>query len=92
MEARVGGAVHRAALEWSGVLEFRQQFRQGHARFAPTWAAATAIQRLEILREITAPVSFCSHPDRKKANFMLVRRPGLSDKMGSFSDRNRNHY
>ena len=92
MEARVGGAVHWLALEWSGVLEFRQQFRQGHARFAPTWAAATALQRLEILREITAPVSFCSHPDRKKANFMLVRCPGLSDKVGSFSDRNRNHY
>ena len=33
-----------------------------------------------------------SRPDRKKANFMPVRCPGLSDKVGSFSDRNWNRY
>jgi hypothetical protein len=33
-----------------------------------------------------------SRPDRKKANLMPLRCPGLSDKVGSFSDRNWNRY
>ena len=63
------------ALEWSGVLEFRQQSRQGHARFAPAWAAATARQRLEIMREITAPVSLCPAPTGKRRISCLYSAP-----------------
>ena len=57
--SRAGTAMERITL-------VPQQFRQGHTRFAPAWAAATTRQRPEILQEITAPVSFCPAPTGKR--------------------------
>jgi hypothetical protein len=97
MEARAGGAVHRLAVEWSGVLEFRNSSVKG-TRALPR----LGLRPHGLLRQPASDWSYCRRspclfpcvpaPTEKKANFMPVRCPGLSEKVDSFSDRNRNHY
>ena len=63
------------ALEWSGVLDSANRSVKGTRALRPRGLPRQPAGDGSILREITVPVTFCSHPDRKKVNFMPVGAP-----------------